>query len=76
MARDFDEYRRTTSQNRMERAVKIISNMGYTIDYRDEKMLQFKHKGEVVTYYPYKGWATGKSIKDGRGLINLISQLG
>jgi hypothetical protein len=40
-----------------------------------EKLIEFMFKGEIVRFYPYSGWATGKSIKDGRGIDNLINQL-
>lgn len=29
----------------------------------------------IIRYYPYTGWFTGKSVKDGRGIHNLIKQL-
>lgn len=38
-------------------------------------MIEFEYKGHIVKYFPYSGWATGKTIKDGRGLMNLINQL-
>ena len=37
--------------------------------------LQFEYKGSVVKFYPYTGWASGKTIKDGRGLDHLLNQL-
>ena len=30
---------------------------------------------EKVKFFPYSGWHTGKSIKDGRGIENLLKQL-
>ena len=35
----------------------------------------FVWKGSNVVFYPYSGWATGKTIKDGRGYDNLFKQL-
>lgn len=40
-----------------------------------DKMIEFEYKGHSIKYFPYSGWATGKTIKDGRGLNNLIKQL-
>lgn len=40
-----------------------------------DKMIEFEYKGSNIKYYPYSCWATGKTIKDGRGLENLINQL-
>lgn len=31
--------------------------------------------GHAVMHYPFTGWHTGKSIKDGRGIQNLLKQL-
>ena len=38
-------------------------------------MIEFEYKGHIVKYFPYSGWATGKTITDGRGLMNLSNQL-
>jgi len=40
-----------------------------------EKLIEFMYKGEIVRFYPYSGWATGKTITDGRGIDNLLKQL-
>lgn len=45
------------------------------IEKVNETKIRFIYKGETVTYYPYSGWASGKSIKDGRGIDNLLNQL-
>lgn len=57
-------------------AIQRIEQLGYTITVRDNKKIQFIHKGQIVTFYPYSGWATGKTIQDGRGLDKLLKQLG
>ena len=31
--------------------------------------------GFKIHFFPYTGWHTGKGIKDGRGLQNLLKQL-
>lgn len=41
----------------------------------DEYSIQFQYNGEICRFYPYTGWFTGKSIKDGRGIRNLLKQL-
>ncbi len=38
-------------------------------------LIEFTYKDNVIKYYPYSGWATGKGIKDGRGLQKLLNQL-
>lgn len=60
---------------RIDAAVEAITKLGYSIDYRDNTTIRFQHRGETVTYFPYTGWATGKTITDGRGLLTLLHQL-
>lgn len=60
---------------RISFAVEQLAKLGIEIDYEDDTKIKFMYKGEVVTLFPYSGWHTGKSIKDGRGLNNLLKQL-
>jgi len=41
----------------------------------DRKTHYANVKGSLVLYFPYSGWASGKTIKAGRGLKNLLSQI-
>lgn len=42
----------------------------------DEKKIQIlSPKGNIVHFFPYSGWFSGKGINDGRGFKNLIAQL-
>lgn len=59
---------------RMEHALEQIKKLGYSTG-SGEKYIIFEHKGEIVRFFPYSGWATGKSIRDCRGLNNLLKQL-
>jgi len=60
---------------RMEYAKKAITNMGYKITGETKTWIRFYYKECPIMFYPYSGWATGKSIKDGRGLQKLLNQL-
>lgn len=60
---------------RMEYAIEKLIEMGYSPIKQDGKKLSFTFKGEVVTLFPYSGWHTGKTIKDGRGIEKLLNQL-
>jgi hypothetical protein len=51
-----------------------LMNMGYDVESDDTKVI-FMFKGERVTYFPYSGWHSGKSIEDGRGWDHLYKQL-
>ena len=50
----------------------------YNID-RAKQTLEYLRarfsKGERVMVYPYTGWFTGKTVKDGRGINNLLKQI-
>ena len=60
---------------RLRTAINEIQKLGLRITNSSDKMIEFEYKGQPVRYFPYSGWATGKTIKDGRGLNNLIKQL-
>lgn len=60
---------------RLRTAINEIQKLGLTILNCTDKMIEFEYKGSNIKYYPYSGWATGKTIKDGRGLYNLLKQL-
>lgn len=52
-----------------------LEALGYRVTQLSDDALQFTHKGYTVIFYPYSGWHTGKTIKDGRGFKKLIKQL-
>ena len=61
---------------RMLYAVDEIKKLGYDVAIQPQgKSLKFTFNQHVVTFFPYSGWHTGKSIKDGRGLQKLLYQL-
>lgn len=60
---------------RLAKAIEELNALGFYIVDITATTLKFYYKDEMVTYYPYSGWAAGKSIKDGRGLENLLKQL-
>lgn len=60
---------------RMEKAITEIENLGFKITYQDKVKINFWFKGSAVHFFPYSGWASGKHIKDGRGLENLLKQI-
>lgn len=60
---------------RISTAIRKLTELGKEIIYRDSTKIMFDHIGHQVTFYPYSGWHSGKSIKDGRGLENLLKQI-
>ena len=77
---DYHEYRRKAriakERYRLVNATNRITELGYTVKWVEQsKCLQFEHKGSMVRFFPYTGWFSGKTVKDGRGLKNLLKQL-
>lgn len=76
MSNRLDQEREVELQpKRVEFAAKKLNELGYISLEIDDTKIRFWHKGEPCFLYPYSGWHTGKSIKDGRGLDNLLKQL-
>jgi hypothetical protein len=76
MSNRLDKEREKELQpQRMQFAIDELDKLGIPIDLVDEVKIKFKWKGHYVTLFPYSGWHTGKSIKDGRGINNLLKQL-
>lgn len=60
---------------RMRVAKDAINKLGLQIVHEDDVKIVFMYKASRISFYPYSGWHTGKTIKDGRGLQNLLKQL-
>lgn len=60
---------------RIDVAENMLTARGYIVERVGKHALKFKYNGNDITFYPYSGWHTGKGIKDGRGLHNLLKQL-
>lgn len=60
---------------RHDYAYQKLTELGIEDIEESEYAIKFLHKGHFVTFFPYSGWHTGKTIKDGRGLDNLLKQL-
>lgn len=76
MSNRLDQEREAKLQpERMKVAIDSLEKMGYSVEQRGETTLVFTYKGHQVNFFPYSGWHSGKTIKDGRGLKNLLAQL-
>lgn len=61
---------------RTQRAINLLKSKGMRPVWCPAlKAIKFKYNGNEVTFYPYKGWFSGKGLKAGRGIDNLIKQL-
>lgn len=60
---------------RIETAIEKLAEKNIIATCVDDRHIEFEWKGAIIKYFPYSGWATGKTIQDGRGLHNLLKQL-
>lgn len=74
MARLNQERQNRLEPKRMETALKAIKEKGYKTT-SNENAISFTYNDHKVIFYPYSGWHTGKTIKDGRGLKSLLKQI-
>jgi hypothetical protein len=75
MSRLDKEKQAELEQKRMEFAVNAITHLGYEIHFQNNTELRFNYKGSEIRLFPYSGWHTGKTIQDGRGIVELINQI-
>jgi hypothetical protein len=76
MSNRLDQDREAELQpKRMETGKTAIERLGYTVKEVGGATLVFEYMGYEVRYYPYSGWHTGKTIRDGRGLDKLLKQI-
>jgi len=78
MARRSDAWKARRAKylpERMRNAREKITALGYQIIGESDTELRFLFHCQIVRFSPYTGWATGKSIQDGRGLDNLLAQI-
>ncbi len=59
----------------MAHAKEKIEALGYSVKEVSDTELQFDYMGQIVYFFPYSGWGAGSTIKNGRGLKKLLSQL-
>ena len=72
MSNRLDQERESELQpKRMEYAKAEISKLGFKY-IADDTTICFQFNGHQVKLFPYSGWHTGKTIKDGRGLKRLL----
>lgn len=75
---DKDLYNDIT-ERRMKYAVDQLLSLGLDLNIKStngkDNVILFLWRGSQISFWPYSGWATGKTIKDCRGIKNLIDQL-
>lgn len=64
-----------TDEMRIKAFDAITLGCGYESTFEDDTCMHFTFKGRNVIYFYRTQWFTGKSVKDGHGLKNLVKQL-
>ena len=76
MSNRLDQEREEKLQPERIKACKLkLEQLGFVVSENGKTELQFIFKESLIRFYPYSGWHSGKSIKDGRGFLNLLKQL-
>lgn len=83
MTEDMEFLRELTAKKRSEKepgrreyVLNELRKRGFKPEEDEEKKcIRFSFQGNVITVYPYKGWFTGKGVKDGRGISKLLKQI-
>lgn len=60
---------------RFNYALDEFKKKGVKIIFINDKRIDIEYKNHTIQFFPFTGWHTGKSIKDGRGIKNLLKQL-
>ncbi len=69
------EDRKKEQERRKEFAMIHLDKAGIELTYESDSEINFIHNGHTVKFFPLTGWFTGKSVKDGRGLKNLLKEI-
>lgn len=75
MARLNQEREALLQPQRMQGCKAKLEKLGFQVTEVDPTMLEFEWLGATIKFWPYSGWHTGKTIKDGRGFANLLKQI-
>ena len=75
MGKRLDHVReKELTPKRFDFAVSEIEKLGFDVKVSSNE-ISFIFKGSKVVLFPYSGWHSGKTIKDGRGVKKLLNQL-
>ena len=71
----IEEKKAEQQPKRLKYAKEQLEKKGFEVTIVNQTKLQFLFQGNTINFFPYTGWASGKGIKDGRGIHNLLKQL-
>lgn len=61
---------------RTDYAKKKLEELGYKVTQVSSSEINFTLNGNTIKVFPYSGWFQGKGLTAGRGMHNLLKQLG
>jgi len=62
---------------RMQYAIEKLTKLGYEVHKASDSQIWFYDRiGVKIYFFPYSGWFSGKTVTAGRGIENLLSQIG
>lgn len=70
-----DQRRKLLEDFRIKNAKKVLKVAGIVYTTPNPSKIQIIYNDEPISFWPYTGWHSGKSITAGRGIKNLIKQL-
>ena len=70
-----DQRRKLLEDFRINNAKKLLKAAGIDFTTPNPSKIQIIYNGELVSFWPYTGWHSGKSIEAGRGIENLLKQI-
>ena len=83
MAEDYEFLKELSLKNRSgkepgrwEYVLKTLRELNFKPEEDlENKCIRFSYNGNIITVWPYKGWFSGKGVKDGRGIAKLLKQI-
>lgn len=60
---------------RINETIEVIKSLDIEVYNVTKTSFQFQYNGSPITFFPYSGWHTGKTINDGRGFYKLLKQI-
>ncbi len=76
MSNRLDQEREARLQPKRVKECKVkLEQLGFEVEQAGDTQLRFMFNGSIVSFWPYSGWCSGKSVKDGRGFPKLLGQL-
>lgn len=70
-----DQRRKLLEDFRINNAKKLLKAAGIVYTTPNPSKIQIMFNDEPISFWPYTGWHSGKSIEAGRGIENLLKQI-